>query len=62
MDCSAYNALLRALRRGRFKDFEKVPIGGTRKLLSPLSGLAFNIEGVDSPATELQAPACIRQR
>lgn len=50
VDPVAYNALLRALRSGQFADFEAIPSGGTGRLSNPLGGLAFNMEGPDSPA------------
>ncbi len=55
VDPVAYNALLNALGTGNIDDFENVPIGGTAAYLNPMGGLAFNIEGPDSPATELVA-------
>jgi hypothetical protein len=48
-----YSLLLNALRTGNFHDFEAIPKGGTGNFLNPLGGLAFNIEGPDSPATIL---------
>lgn len=50
---AAYDALLAALASGDFNDFENVPQGGPRTMLNPMGGLAFNMEGADSPATEL---------
>lgn len=55
VDPAAYNALLAALATGDFNDFENVPQGGTRSYLNPMGGLAFNMEGPDSPATTLAA-------
>jgi hypothetical protein len=51
-----YNALLRALRTGDFADFEALRLGGRLKLLNPLGGLAFNLEGPDSPAVDVAPP------
>ncbi len=53
---SAYNALLDALRTGDPTKFEQIPIGGDRKLTSPQSGFAFDLEGQDC-FTMLQPPA-----
>lgn len=53
VDPIAYQALLNALSSGNFIDFENVPKGGTLTYLNPMGGLAFNMEGPDSPATSL---------
>ncbi|HLG13314.1 MAG TPA: vanadium-dependent haloperoxidase [Blastocatellia bacterium] len=53
VDSAAYNALLNALSTGDFNDFENVPKGGTGEYANPMGGLAFNMEGPDSPATTL---------
>lgn len=53
VDPVAYQALLHALSTGDFMDFENVPQGGTQAYLNPMGGLAFNMEGPDSPATSL---------
>jgi hypothetical protein len=45
---AAYNALKNALSSGVPSDFELIPLGGTRKLTNPQSGLAFDTEGDDS--------------
>lgn len=50
VDPAAYNSLLAALQSGAFSDFEAVPAGGTGRMANPLGGLAFNMEGPDSPA------------
>jgi hypothetical protein len=55
VDPDAYRALLRALRSGRFADFEAIPTGGTGRLANPLGGLVFNMEGPDSPAVPVFA-------
>lgn len=51
-----YRALLRALSTGDFNDFEALRTPGELNLLNPLGGLAFNIEGPDSPAVEVNPP------
>lgn len=56
VDPAAYDALLAALASGKFDDFEAVPAGGTATMLNPLGGLAFNIEGPDSPFDGLVNP------
>src|SRR5437588_5140638 len=48
----AYQALTDALSSGRFADFEVIPLGcpdatAQRKLVNPLAGLAFDLEGAD---------------
>ena len=44
---SAYNSLLTALRTGDPARFEQIPLGGSRKLTSPQSGLAYDLQGKD---------------
>ena len=53
---SAYAALLQALNSGRAADFDAIPLGGTRGLTNPQSGLAFDMQGPDSHAL-VQPPA-----
>jgi hypothetical protein len=48
VDLAAYAALIRALRTGRFADFEAIPLAGTARLVNPQASLAFDTEGVDS--------------
>jgi len=45
---AAYNALLAAIRSGRFSDFERIPRGGGRRLSNPQSAYAYQMEGGDS--------------
>jgi hypothetical protein len=45
---AAYNALLDALRTADNAKFELIPLGGTRKLTSPQSGYAYDLEGRDA--------------
>jgi len=47
---SAYNAMLQALNSGRPADFDAIPLGGTRGLTNPQSGLAFDMQGSDAHA------------
>lgn len=53
---SAYEALLQALNSGRPADFDVIPMGGSRRLTNPQSGLAFDMEGPDAHAL-VQPPA-----
>jgi hypothetical protein len=48
VDLGAYSALIRALSTGRHSDFERIPLGGTARLVNPQASLAFDTEGVDS--------------
>lgn len=54
-----YNALLAALRTGDFADFEALRVVGQLSILNPLGGLAFNLEGPDSPAPEVDPPPAL---
>ena len=53
---SAYNALVNAINSGRPADFDAIPLGGTRGLTNPQSGLAFDMQGPDAQAL-VQPPA-----
>lgn len=44
----AYASLIRALQSGEPADFEGIPLGGTRRLVNPQAGLAFDLQGADS--------------
>jgi len=44
----AYKTLKTALNSGEPDDFEKITLGGTRKLNCPQGGLTFDLEGSDS--------------
>ena len=46
----AYRRMLRALASGQPYFFGRIPIGGTRRVVNPQSGLAFDLEGADSHA------------
>jgi hypothetical protein len=59
VEAADYAALLHALCTGKFEAFEALRLGGEisqLKLLNPLGGLAFNLEGPDSPATTITPP------
>lgn len=55
VDLEAYEAFIHAVTTGDPADFEKIPLGGDRKLVNPQAGLAFDLEGPDSH--ELSIPA-----
>lgn len=55
---SSYDSLLRAVEAGTFAAFERVELGGARKLVDPLAGRDFVLEGPDSHQLAiLPAPA-----
>ncbi|OLF17253.1 vanadium-dependent haloperoxidase [Actinophytocola xanthii] len=64
VDRAAYHALLRAVRTGRPRDFEEIPLArpDARKLLGPQGGLALDLMGPDShtlvvpPAPRMDGP------
>jgi len=62
VDPSAYRSLLKALRTGRNRDFDKIELGLGRRLTSAQAGLAFDLEGCDShhttfpPAPRMDGP------
>jgi hypothetical protein len=52
----SYASLIRALESGVPEEFEQIQIGGPRKLVNPQSGLAYDLEGVDSHQTYQPPP------
>lgn len=48
VDPAAYRSLLQAVGSGDPRDFENIIMGGTTRLVNPQSGLAFDMEGLDS--------------
>ena len=44
---AAFATLAKALKTGRFVDFERVILGGVRTLNNPLAGLAYDLEGLN---------------
>ncbi len=56
VDPVAYNVYLEAIRTGNFDDFERIPMGGSGLLTSPLAGIAFEMVGTDL-ANFYQPPA-----
>jgi hypothetical protein len=60
---SAYEQFMQAVRTGSPADFELIPMGGTRKLTSPQSGLAFDLQGGDAHSFVMPpAPAFASRR
>lgn len=62
VDPAAYDALLTAVESGDFADWEAVPQGNgaaTQRLLNPLGGLAFNMEGPDAAAITVNPPPSV---
>ncbi len=67
VDADAYNAWLRALKKGRPEDFEAIPMGASspslqRKLVNPQAALAYDLEGADSHALGMPAAPAIASR
>lgn len=56
VDPAAFAQMVQALNTGSQTDFNNIPLGGTRKLTNPQSGLAFDMEGPDGHAL-VQPPA-----
>jgi hypothetical protein len=48
VDPAAYLSFLNAVRQGTAAAFENLTLGGNTKLVNPLAGLAFDLEGTDS--------------
>lgn len=48
VDLAAYATLIAALQSGKFKDFERIILGGTRKQTDPESAYAYVLQGGDS--------------
>jgi hypothetical protein len=47
VDLGAFASLTKALKSGKFSDFENIVMGGTRTLNGPQGGLCFDLEGLD---------------
>jgi hypothetical protein len=56
VDPNAYAVLLRALRSGKHKDFESIPLGRSVKLANPQAALAFELLGPDGCQPSVPAP------
>jgi len=52
----AYGFLLAALRSGRPKDFEAIPLGGQAKLANPQAALTFGLVGPDAASLAIAPP------
>jgi hypothetical protein len=48
---AAYQSLIHALQTGNYDDFEAILVGGPNRLVNPQSGLAYDLEGLDSHQT-----------
>lgn len=48
VDLNAFVTFETALKSGKFSDFEKIIMGGTRTLNGPQAGLAFDLEAMDN--------------
>jgi len=48
VDPAAYLSFMNAVRQGTAAAFENLTLGGNTKLVNPLAGLAFDLEGTDS--------------
>jgi hypothetical protein len=51
---AAYHLLRRALATGSYEDFERIPLGDTRKLVNPQAGLSFDLQGPDAQALAIR--------
>jgi len=51
---NAYYAFMTALKSGKNADFEAIHLGGSRKLINPQAGLAFDLEGPDSHSVTIR--------
>ncbi len=62
VDPAAYDALLAAIKSGKFSDFEGLPRGGGRRLNNPQSAFTFQMEGGDSHTFDIPpAPSIASQ-
>ncbi len=56
VDAAAYDSLLAAIRSGEDQAFEKIPLGGYRKLANPQAAYAFDLVGPDASQLALATP------
>lgn len=56
VDRDAFAALVAAIESQEPADFERIPLGGTTKLVNPQAAFAFDLQGVDSHALAVKAP------
>jgi hypothetical protein len=59
VDRESYEQLLDAAGDGTAAAFEKVPLGGNVKLVNPMAGLAFDLEGTDSHQLAIGPPPAV---
>ena len=59
VDGAAYGRLLDAAREGEAEAFEEVPLGGTIKIVNPMAGVAFDLEGMDSHQLAIGPPPAL---
>ncbi|CAN7356005.1 twin-arginine translocation pathway signal protein [Rhizobacter sp. LjRoot28] len=59
VDLNAWVLLRRAIDARSQADFERVPLGGTRKLVNPLGTLAVNLEGITPPQILIPPPPAL---
>ncbi len=57
-----YRKLLSALKSGKQEDFNKISLGGKKKIDNPQSGLAFDLEGPDAQDLKMPEAPKIRSR
>ena len=62
VDTGAYNHLLSALTDGTIASLEDIPLGGNTKLVNPMAGLAFDLEGADSHQFAVGPPPPVASR
>ena len=48
VNLTAFATFTKALKSGKFSDFEKIIVGGTRTQNGPQGGLAFDLEALDN--------------
>ena len=59
VDKTAYERLADAAEEGSVEAFENVPLGGTVKLVNPMAGMAFDLEGTDSHQLAIGPPPAL---
>jgi hypothetical protein len=64
VDLNAYDAMLLAIANGQGNAalFDRIPLGGDRKLVNPQAGLAFEMEGRDSHSFVQPPPPAFASR
>ncbi|WP_256237352.1 hypothetical protein [Bacillus sp. EB600] len=56
VDLNAYKSFIHALKTGKPKDFEKIPLGGVFKLSNPQAAYTLDLAGPDSHHLGIMAP------